>query len=133
PDTLGSTIPSQDPACNKHAGICFLTKSEVAHSNQKKALSGRMPAGGPSLSNRTPDPVAIGGLSGHAADTTAACSGLRPAPDCRSRRAFLHFSYSCAPPFGLAMLVTHDPKATCTISETVAHSLNTNWQFKVEN
>src|ERR1019366_4736988 len=29
--------------------------------------------------------------------TTAACSGLRPAPDDRPRRALLHLSYSCAP------------------------------------
>src|SRR5437868_5571736 len=42
--------------------------------------------------------------------TTAACSGLRPAPDGRPRRALLHLSYSCAPPFGPAMLVTHDPE-----------------------
>src|SRR6266480_1867644 len=44
--------------------------------------------------------------------TTAACSGLRPAPDCRPRRAFLHLSYSYAPPFGPAMLVTHNPRRT---------------------
>ena len=44
--------------------------------------------------------------------TTAACGGLRSAPDCRSRRTFLHLSYSCAPPFGLAMLVTQDPIRT---------------------
>src|SRR5712692_11331206 len=41
--------------------------------------------------------------------TTAACSGLRPAPDCRPRRTFLHLSYSYAPPCGPAMLVTQDP------------------------
>ena len=41
--------------------------------------------------------------------TTAACGGLRSAPDCRSRRALLHLSYSYAPPFGPAALVTHDP------------------------
>src|SRR5450759_1056966 len=44
--------------------------------------------------------------------TTAACSGLRPAPDGRPRRALLHLSYSYAPPFGPTMLVTHDPTAT---------------------
>jgi hypothetical protein len=38
--------------------------------------------------------------------TTAARGGLRPAPDCRPRRALLHLSYSCAPPCGRAMLVT---------------------------
>ena len=31
--------------------------------------------------------------------TTAACGGLRSAPDCRPRRAFLHLSYSYAPPY----------------------------------
>src|SRR6516225_4141186 len=41
--------------------------------------------------------------------TTAACGGLRSAPDCRPRRAFLHLSYSYATPFGPAVLVTQDP------------------------
>src|ERR1700734_1327908 len=41
--------------------------------------------------------------------TAAACSGLGSAPDCRTRRALLHLSYSCASPFGPATLVTHDP------------------------
>jgi len=36
----------------------------------------------------------------------AACGGLRSAPDCRPRRTFLHLSYSCAVPFGPAILVT---------------------------
>src|SRR6202008_181149 len=44
--------------------------------------------------------------------TTAACGGLRPEPDCRPRRALLHLSYSCAPPCGPAILVTHDPFKT---------------------
>jgi Transposase len=44
--------------------------------------------------------------------TTAACSGLRPEPDCRPRRTYLHLSYSCASPFGPAILMTHDPKRT---------------------
>jgi hypothetical protein len=39
--------------------------------------------------------------------TTAACGGLRPTPDCRSRRALLHLSYSYASPFGPAVLGTH--------------------------
>ena len=38
--------------------------------------------------------------------TIAACGGLRSTPDCRSRRAFLHLSYSYAPPCGPALLVT---------------------------
>ena len=42
--------------------------------------------------------------------TAAACSGLRSAPDCRTRRALLHLSYSCASPVLTAMLVTHDPE-----------------------
>src|SRR3981081_36764 len=41
--------------------------------------------------------------------TTAACGGLRSTPDCRPRRAFLHLSYSYAPPCGPAILVTQDP------------------------
>ena len=43
--------------------------------------------------------------------TTAACGGLRSTPDCRPRRAILHFSYSNASPRGPALLVTQDP--TC--------------------
>ncbi len=39
--------------------------------------------------------------------TTAACSGLEPAPDRRLRGALPHLSYSCASPCGPAMLVTH--------------------------
>ena len=34
--------------------------------------------------------------------TIAACGGLRSTPDCRPRRAFLHLSYSYAPPCGPA-------------------------------
>ena len=44
--------------------------------------------------------------------TTAACGGLRSAPDCRTRRAFLHLSYSYASPCGPALLVTQDPLRT---------------------
>src|ERR1700751_5563381 len=44
---------------------------------------------------------------------TAACSGLRTAPDCPPRRALLHLSYSYAVPFGPGILVTQDPKPTC--------------------
>src|ERR1700752_3123037 len=39
--------------------------------------------------------------------TTAACGGLRSAPDCRPRRVLLHLSYSCVSPYGPAILVTH--------------------------
>jgi hypothetical protein len=41
--------------------------------------------------------------------TAAARGGLGSAPDCRTRRALLHLSYSYAPPCGPAMLVTHGP------------------------
>jgi hypothetical protein len=44
--------------------------------------------------------------------TTAACGGLRSTPDCRSRRAILHLSYSYASPCGPALLVTQDTYAT---------------------
>ena len=43
--------------------------------------------------------------------TTAACGGLRSAPDCRPRRTSLHLSYSYAAPFGPAILVTQDPNS----------------------
>jgi hypothetical protein len=42
--------------------------------------------------------------------TAAACGGLRSAPDCRTRRALLHLSYSCAPLVLMTALVTHDPQ-----------------------
>src|SRR5262249_48651712 len=35
---------------------------------------------------------------------------LRPEPDWRPRRTYLHLSYSYATPFGPAILVTHDPQ-----------------------
>src|SRR5215831_7699321 len=44
--------------------------------------------------------------------TTAACGGLRPAPDCRPRRALLHLSYSSAPSYSDSAFVTHDPFRT---------------------
>src|SRR6516164_11391249 len=44
--------------------------------------------------------------------TTAACGGLRPAPDCRPRRALLHLSYSSAPSHSDGAFVTHAPKRT---------------------
>src|SRR5262244_798102 len=49
----------------------------------------------------------------------AACGGLRSAPDCRTRRALLHLSYSCAAPVLLAMLVTHDPFRTFRFGSVV--------------
>src|SRR5690242_12952944 len=42
--------------------------------------------------------------------TTAARGGLRPAPDCRPRRALLHLSYSSAPSYPDSAFVTHDPE-----------------------
>jgi hypothetical protein len=62
--------------------------------------------------------------------TKAACGGLRPTSDCRSRRVLLHLSYSCASPCGPATLVTHSPKllkvppALWTIRKPGAHSGN---------
>jgi hypothetical protein len=46
--------------------------------------------------------------------TTAARGGLRPAPDCRPRRALLHLSYSSAPSYPDGAFVTHAPKPTST-------------------
>jgi hypothetical protein len=39
--------------------------------------------------------------------TIAACSGLRPAPDCRPRGALPHLLYSSTPSFTEAVFVTH--------------------------
>ena len=44
--------------------------------------------------------------------TTAARGGLRPAPDCRPRRALLHLSYSSAPSYSDGAFVTHAPLPT---------------------
>src|SRR5262249_4317463 len=44
--------------------------------------------------------------------TTAACGGLRPAPDCRPRRALLHLSYSSALSYSDSAFVTHAPLPT---------------------
>jgi hypothetical protein len=57
--------------------------------------------------------------------TTAACGGWRSTPDRRPRRTFVHLSYSCATPFGPAILVTHDPKrksvgAICCGAQTLS-------------
>src|SRR6516164_4079095 len=43
--------------------------------------------------------------------TAAACGGLRSAPDCRTRRALLHLSYSCAPPILMTAPRDTRPKA----------------------
>src|SRR5207302_6300227 len=48
--------------------------------------------------------------------TTAARGGLRPAPDCRPRRALLHLSYSSAPLHADGAFVTHDPSRTSAVS-----------------
>ena len=50
--------------------------------------------------------------------TIAACGGLRSTPDCRSRRAFLHLSYSYAPPCGPALLVTQCQQRTYAVQQT---------------
>src|ERR1700720_4290218 len=44
--------------------------------------------------------------------TTAARGGLRPAPDCRPRRALLHLSYSSASLHADGAFVTHAPDLT---------------------
>ena len=47
--------------------------------------------------------------------TTAACSGLKPAPDRRLRGAHPHLSYSIAPPY-VGTFVTHSQKETSWIA-----------------
>src|SRR5713226_6254654 len=59
--------------------------------------------------------------------TTAACGGLRSAPDCRPRRALLHLSYSCAPPCGPAILVTQcQTRPTNSIADRQRHQTGMN-------
>jgi hypothetical protein len=48
--------------------------------------------------------------------TTAARGGLRPAPDCRPRRALLHLSYSSAPSYPDGAFVTHAPEPTLPVA-----------------
>jgi hypothetical protein len=60
-------------------------------------------------------PESCPGISATLATTAFNRSSLRwlgSAPDRRTRRALLHLSYSCARPFGQAMLVTQDPQRT---------------------
>src|ERR1700722_19890975 len=45
--------------------------------------------------------------------TAAACSGLRPAPDCRPRGAYPHLSYSATPSSSEDVFVTHRFCSTC--------------------
>ena len=55
--------------------------------------------------------------------TIAACDGLRSTPDCRPRRAFLHLSYSYAPPCGPALLVTQCHEPTYAVQQIGAYSI----------
>src|ERR1700731_4908683 len=55
--------------------------------------------------------------------TTAACGGLRSTPDCRPRRAFLHLSYSYAPPCGPALLVTQCHNQTHAVQQRACYSM----------
>ena len=49
--------------------------------------------------------------------TTAACSGLEPAPDCRLRGTYPHLSYSIAPPSSVGAFVTHRPRRTFAVAQ----------------
>src|SRR5499433_2780178 len=60
-------------------------------------------------------PESCSGVSATLTTTALDRSSLRwlgISTDCRTRRALLHLSYSCASPGLMAMLVTHDPKRT---------------------
>jgi hypothetical protein len=50
--------------------------------------------------------------------TMAACGGLRSAPDCRPRRAYVHLSHSCASPFGPVILATHGQQRNWKVVDT---------------
>src|SRR3954466_14744521 len=49
--------------------------------------------------------------------TTAACSGLRPAPDCRPRGAYPHLSYSSTPSLSDDVFVTHRSCSTVCLAK----------------
>src|SRR5215472_6204421 len=77
-----------------------------------------------SLALASPSPADPGMLPGlgcnahhHGFLTTAACSGLRSAHDCRPRRALLHLLHSCAQLYGPTALVTHDPQQTSATTD----------------
>src|SRR5215468_11475057 len=55
--------------------------------------------------------------------TTAACGGLRPAPDCRPRRALLHLSYSSALSYSDSAFVTHAPFPTLAETARIAQGV----------
>src|SRR5215472_4066520 len=59
--------------------------------------------------------------------TAAACGGLRSAPDCRTRRALLHLSYSCAPLVLMTALVTHDPKRSSGTFRRLCRPSSCHW------
>src|SRR5690242_16527113 len=66
--------------------------------------------------------------------TTAARGGLRPAPDCRPRRALLHLSYSSAPLHADGAFVTHGPARTSgAVSSLASQPLpaSARWRFRV--
>ena len=89
----------------------FPTQSTVS-ATATPASNGRTPG-----FSRSPLSTSPGGISSRrwpqcSPPSPAACSGLRPEPDCRPRRTYLHLSYGCASPFGPAILVTQDPNRT---------------------
>jgi hypothetical protein len=57
--------------------------------------------------------------------TTAACSGLRPEPDSRPRRTYLHLSYSCASPCGPAITRDTRPSADFGLGIELCHPVDT--------
>src|SRR6516164_6380696 len=59
--------------------------------------------------------------------TTAARGGLRPAPDCRPRRALLHLSYSSAPLHADGAFVTHAPKRSLLTTAESGGRLPLRW------
>ena len=91
-----------NPKAPGSAGGYLLRFRHVISGSQRSPLS-TLPVGIFSDFSTTSPPLLL---------TTAACGGLRSTPDCRPRRTFLHLSYSCATPFGPAILVTQDPTRT---------------------
>src|SRR5215475_14307354 len=84
--------PAHDPGgrvtprfCHRLISFRHFISGSLALASLNRACQNRVPAS----PQRSP-PLLL---------TAAARGGLRSAPDCRSRRALLHLSYSYAPPY----------------------------------
>src|SRR5262252_9981875 len=113
PPLISTTKASNDEHFGAHSrslGTCCPTLRVSHYHSRARLASGRL-AG---LYREGVEPSgSLRKVSGHMA-ILLSCSpdAMRSAPDCRTRRAFLHLSYSYAPPFGPAI-----PRVTRPIAD----------------